>query len=133
MVLFSSRSTVETLFTRRVRAWIFGAKVGCGTCDRTRCASAGLASAMWPNPVERSLVPVVATPVHATPEASLAAGFIGDQGRRLPLTGSADGGRAAGRGRGAPEANDRFAVKKSPLGAIALYGTANAPQMPGHL
>jgi len=88
---------------------------------------------MRSNPVEHSPVPVVATPVNAKLEPGLAVGFIGDQGRRLPLTGSADGGRAAGRGRGAPEANDRFAVKKSPLGAIALYGTANAPQMPGHL
>ena len=31
----------------------------------------------------------------ATPEPSLAAGFIGDQGRRLPLFGSAEGGRPA--------------------------------------
>jgi sulfotransferase len=40
---------------------------------------------------------------------------------------------SAGRGRGAPEANDTFAVKNSPVGAIALYGMANAPQALGHL
>jgi len=37
------------------------------------------------NPVKRSLVPLVPTPVHATPAPSLAAGFMRDQGRRPPL------------------------------------------------